>query len=94
MQDIVEDTRIRLAGIDAPEIGGHCRLAHEWIAGDADASKVYLNTLTHSEVACTVLDVYRYGRSIARCKANDIDLSCALIKSGHAVPRYNKIDCP
>ena len=35
----------------------------------------------------------RYGRPLARCTAAGVDLSCAMLASGHAEARYSKLEC-
>ena len=37
--------RVRLIGIDAPELPGHCRAGRVCVAGDAAASKAHLARL-------------------------------------------------
>ncbi|MCK5519400.1 MAG: thermonuclease family protein, partial [Alphaproteobacteria bacterium] len=34
-----------------------------------------------------------YGRTVARCKANGKDLSCAMVAAGHAIERYGVLNC-
>lgn len=86
--------RIRLAGIDAPEMPGHCRPGRECTPGDPYASSTHLRLLiSGSAVQCRKVDTDRYGRIVARCTANAIDLSCAQIDAGHAVRRYGGLDC-
>lgn len=85
--------RIRLAGIDAPEMPGHCREGRRCTPGDPHASKDYLDNLTTGRVECRRTDTDSYGRTIARCRADEEDLSCAMIDSGHAVRRYGYISC-
>ncbi|MGK2284460.1 thermonuclease family protein [Pedomonas sp. V897] len=34
-----------------------------------------------------------YGRPLARCTAAGVDLSCAMLASGHAAARYSKLEC-
>ncbi|MCU0892446.1 MAG: DUF1294 domain-containing protein [Sandarakinorhabdus sp.] len=86
---------IRLEGIDAPEMPGACRPGRECTPGDPFAARDALRALTQGRsVICTQQDRDRYGRIIARCSADGIDLSCAMIAAGHAVPRYVTIDCP
>lgn len=85
--------RVRLLGIDAPEMPGSCRQGRQCVQGDPYAARDYLVSLTRTAVQCTPLGQDRYGRTLARCTANGIDLSCALIRSGHAVRRYADIRC-
>jgi hypothetical protein len=87
-------TRIRLMGIDAPEMPDHCRPGRRCTKGDPLAAKEYLQSLATGRVTCRVTEIDHYGRSIARCHAGEVDLSCAMIASGHAVRRYSNISCP
>lgn len=87
------DQRIRLLGIDAPEMPGSCRPGRECVQGDPYAARDHLVSLTRTTVRCTPEGQDRYGRTLARCTANGVDLSCAMIRSGHAVRRYADIRC-
>lgn len=87
-------TRIRLAGIDAPEMPGHCAAGRKCTAGDPHAARDYLSTLTRTAVSCASIETDKYGRTIARCAVNGgNDLSCAMLDAGHAVRRYGYISC-
>lgn len=89
------ETRIRLAGIDTPEMPGHCRQGRTCVEGDPHAAKANLQRLVDRGVMeCTEDDTDHYGRMIARCVVAKVDLSCEQIRTGHAEPRYGKIDCP
>lgn len=85
--------RIRLEGIDTPELPGHCKKGRECTPGDPYAARAELVRLTRSSVACTQSDIDHYGRIIGRCEANGKDISCSLLDSGHAVRRYGHIWC-
>jgi endonuclease YncB( thermonuclease family) len=85
--------RIRLDGIDTPEMPGHCRKGRECTKGDPFAAKQYLENLVRGGVVCQPSKKDHYGRWIALCRAGGVDLSCAMIKSGHAVRRYSSISC-
>lgn len=87
-------TRIRLQGIDAPERNGQCKPGRKCTPGDPVASTRSLRALTQSApVRCTRTDTDAYGRTVARCFAGPIDLSCEQIRRGHAVLRYAPIAC-
>ncbi len=86
--------RIRLAGIDAPEMPGHCNPGRVCTSGDPFAARAHLQSLVVGRVSCTQTDTDRYGRIVARCQSGGRDLSCAMIASGHAVRRYGHISCP
>lgn len=78
--------RIRLNGIDAPEMPGHCRVGRACVPGDPYASKRNLARLL-SDTSPTIsrLKTDRYGRTVANVSAGGIDLSCAQLRSGYAV---------
>ena len=85
--------RIRLVGIDAPEMPGHCRAGRKCIQGDPYAAQGHLESITRTRVKCFSQGHDHYGRTLARCEADGIDLSCEMIKSGHAERRYSFILC-
>lgn len=87
-------TRVRLQGIDAPELPGHCRPGRNCTPGDPYASTENLRRLVSGKtLQCRKTDTDGYGRTVARCKADDVDVSCAQIAGGYAVRRYAAILC-
>jgi endonuclease YncB( thermonuclease family) len=87
-------TRIRLYGIDAPEMPGHCRPGRACTPGDPYASTDNLRVLIGGgTIACQQQDTDRYGRAVARCTASGRDLSCAQVEGGFAVRRYGLLIC-
>lgn len=87
-------TRIRLQGIDAPEMPGHCRQGRACTPGDPYASTDNLRRLVALKtLQCRQTDIDQYGRVVARCAASEVDLSCAQVGDGHAVLRYAPISC-
>jgi endonuclease YncB( thermonuclease family) len=88
------DERVRLHGIDAPEMPGHCRPGRDCVDGDPYASTAHLRMLAgRGALMCERVDVDNYGRTVARCEAAGVDLSCGQIEAGHAVRRYGFILC-
>lgn len=85
--------RVRLAGIDTPEMPGHCRTGRECTPGDPHKARDKLIEMSRGSVTCRQTDIDTYGRTIGRCSVNGIDLSCAMLASGHAVRRYGVIGC-
>jgi len=88
------DRRVRLQGIDAPEMPGHCRRGRQCTPGDPVASTRHLESLVgRGPLTCRATDTDRYGRTVARCYVGDADLSCEQVRTGHAVQRYAPIWC-
>lgn len=85
--------RVRLTSIDAPEMPGHCREGRSCTPGNPYSAASYLRSITRGSVECRVLDRDVYGRAIGRCRSNGRDLSCAMVRSGNAVPRYGGSRC-
>lgn len=78
--------RVRLIGIDAPELPGHCRHNRQCAAGDAAASTAALAQLVHGRPV--LLERHgrdRYGRTLAFARVGRVDLSCAQLRAGHAI---------
>ncbi len=88
-------TRIRLQGIDAPELPGHCARGRDCTPGDPFASTDNLRALVSgTAMVCRQADTDRYGRTVARCSVRGRDLSGAQVEGGFAVLRYAPISCP
>jgi endonuclease YncB( thermonuclease family) len=85
--------RIRLAGIDAPEMPNHCRPGRKCTPGNPFAAKKHLESLLREDVVCSPVEIDDYGRTIARCASKGKDLSCAMIRAKHAVMRYRSLAC-
>lgn len=86
---------VRLIGIDAPELPGHCRRGRVCTPGDGFESRRALHSLiARRPVRCAGVGRDRYGRVLARCEAGGVDLSCAMIARRQAVARYSRIECP
>lgn len=79
------DERIRLLGIDAPEMPGHCREGRDCAPGDPYASTASLRSALVGELYINRVGTDRYGRSIATIKGGKGDLSCWQLASGQAI---------
>lgn len=76
---------IRLHGIDAPELRQTCvRGGTAWACGK-DAADKLASLVDGQIVRCEQRDIDDYGRSVAACKAGQIDLSAAIGDAGLAV---------
>jgi micrococcal nuclease len=81
--------RIRLFGVDAPEVRRGQAPAEPF----AYAARDELVRLTRGRVACRPVDRDRYGRIVAKCWSDlSPDINAALIRSGYATEyrRYSK----
>ncbi|MFN3823652.1 MAG: thermonuclease family protein [Pseudorhodobacter sp.] len=75
--------RIRLYGIDAPEKGQRCDPSgRNWACGDWAAAR--LRALVAGGVRCEALDLDRYGRTVARCRAEGRDVGAEMVRMGAA----------
>lgn len=77
---------LRLNGIDAPEMPGHCRANRHCAPGDPFASKANMAALIKGRrVTWYDLGKDHYGRIIAQAIAGGIDLQCAQLRGGYAI---------
>ncbi|KAB7648386.1 thermonuclease family protein [Polymorphobacter fuscus] len=87
--------RVRMLGIDAPELPGHCNAGRRCTPGNGAASKRVLIGLVRSGPVLVKPQGYdRYDRILARVSVNGVDLSCAMLARKAAVRRYAMIACP
>ena len=77
--------RIRLIGIDAPELPGHCRRGRRCAPGDPYRSMSSLASALHGRATIKRLGTDRYGRTLALVAVNGNDLSCYQLATGNAV---------
>ena len=77
--------RIRLFGIDAPELHQTCsRETVKWACGSAAAEHL-TKLITGHQVRCVSLGRDKHGRSLARCSVGDVDLNRAMVATGYAL---------
>lgn len=78
-------TRIRLFGIDAPEARQSCkRQQADWACG-AEAARQLREFVQGRQIRCSGRDNDRYGRLVATCTADGMDLALMMIQSGLAI---------
>jgi len=81
---VVGGTRIRLHGIDTPDLRQRCGRDAGWACGEAARDR--LAELTAGQVvACTPREVDALRRTVAVCTAGGRDLGRALVLGGYAV---------
>lgn len=79
--------RLRLLGIDAPELPGHCQRGRRCAAGDPFASRVALEKAARGSLTVYRVGADRYGRTLSMVKGARGDLSCWQLRHGHATYR-------
>lgn len=83
-----EGERVRLIGIDAPEMNGHCRPGRRCAPGDPIASKEALRrAVTGKPVVLERFGRDRYGRTLAIARVHRVNLACAQLRARHAIYR-------
>lgn len=82
-----DGTRIRIAGIDAPELEGcQGRTGRICVPGNGQASRRYLEQLAARQTLRCRPNGTSYQRVTAFCvNERGIDLSCAMVASGYAI---------
>ena len=89
----IDDRNIRLAGLDAPERAQQCTDAGGDPFACGRAATDYLRFLVgEGEATCRGMGTDRWNRLIARCRANGVDLSEAMIRRGWAVAFMGDLD--
>ena len=77
--------RVRLAGIDAPELDQQCRRDGAVYECGAQARLRLAGLIGDGEVACRGNERDRYGRLLMRCVLGGTDVNSAMVRSGWAV---------
>ncbi len=82
---VVGSQRVRLFGIDAPEIGQNCVTNdNAWQCG-ADAKQHLLELVAGQRVDCQITGMDQYGRNLGKCSTEYLQLNEAMVELGWAV---------
>ncbi len=85
---------IRLMGYDAPAMPATCLPSEICPPGDPFAARDALRGLTMGRpLDCEAAGTDNQGRTLARCRVETIDLSCAMLATNHAVLSKTAGDC-
>ena len=89
----IKSNKIRLHGIDAPEIKQTCEIDNEdWNCGK-QSTKELKNLINNQNVECITNDIDRYNRYVAICYVNEININQWMVKNGWAIAyRYYSKD--
>lgn len=81
----VDGRRVRLLGIDAPELDQSCRRGAETYACGQEARRALGALIAGHAVSCTTKRKDRYERYLATCRATARNLNLAMVEEGWAV---------
>ena len=89
----IGNNKIRLHGIDAPEINQDCSYNNEdWKCGQL-SKNFLLNLINLDVVNCQVKTIDKYKRYIAICFVNNLNINEMMVKNGWAIAyRYYSKD--
>ena len=81
----IEKNKIRLYGIDAPEINQACTIKEIiWECG-IESARALKNIILENEVKCEIVDIDQYNRFLAKCFINKRNLNQYLVQNGWAI---------
>ncbi|NLH80400.1 MAG: thermonuclease family protein [Phyllobacteriaceae bacterium] len=81
----IEGTRLRLLGIDAPELAQTCRRDDRGFACGETARTHLAELIASRRLDCVWEKRDKYGRGLARCRAGTVELNAAMVRDGWAV---------
>ncbi|WP_417831909.1 thermonuclease family protein [Terasakiella sp.] len=89
---ILNGTRIRLHGIDAPESKQRCWKKGDWWKCGQAATDFLRSLVRDRDVTCQPITQDRYKRTVAKCFAGELDISRSVVRAGYALAyrRYSK----
>ena len=85
--------KIRLHGIDAPELNQNCLFNDKvWNCGK-ESKKFLINFINNKKISCKLIDKDRYKRHIGICFKDKINLNKKIVQEGWAIAyRYYSLD--
>ena len=92
----IQKTRVRLAGIDAPEKAQTCQTGSQtWFCGQASSWALDQKTQGKT-VQCQLQSKDQYGRWVAECFVNGVSLNASQVQEGWAIAyeRFSKAYLP
>lgn len=82
---IVAGIEVRLHGIDAPELFQRCTRDGREIRCGRESARALIAMVAGQQVSCEQRDIDRYGRTVAICRVEEVDLGRAQVLAGHAL---------
>ena len=88
----VAGSRIRLWGIDAPESKQQCERGGSLYSCGLDAATHLRAIIGSAWLSCEPRTLDKYGRTVALCRAGDVDIGAAMVRDGWAMAfvRYSR----
>jgi endonuclease YncB( thermonuclease family) len=78
--------RIRLFGIDAPELDQECRDGDGRLyACGQSARRALQDLIGSSEISCDIVERDKYGRDVARCRKDGLEINREMVRLGWAI---------
>ena len=81
----IGDERIRLRGIDAPELDQHCRHGGRDYPCGREARRHLARLIGAGKVLCRGAERDRFARLLATCRVDGIDLNRRMVRDGWAL---------
>ena len=80
----IGERRIRLWGIDAPELHQKCFKDKQEVACGKDARLALVEILGSGALNCEIVDIDRYKREVSRCMVGNKDIAEWMVRIGWA----------
>ncbi len=77
-------TRVRLSGVDAPELSQRCGPQGRKVACGAIAAQWLRRRVEGRPITCQTVDMDRYARLVAICRVGGEDVGAAMVEAGWA----------
>ena len=89
----INNNKIRLHGIDAPELNQNCFFNDKvWKCGK-ESKNFIINFIDNKKISCKLIDKDRYKRHIGICFKDKINLNKKIVQEGWAIAyRYYSLD--
>lgn len=86
----ISDTKIRFAGVDAPELSQNCKRGKTIEPCGKYIKEMLEQAVMDKEVVCYSYGNDLYGRFLGECFVGDLNINKWLLREGLAVYYYNK----
>ena len=89
----IGNNRIRLQGIDAPELKQKCKKKNQEYNCGADSKKFLKFLIKDSDLTCKYKELDRYNRILGMCFVKGMNINEQMVENGWALAyrKYNKI---